>query len=92
VKRAKQGKDGNPIGLKHKNPLFDTREYSTVEFPDGSTAEYQANIIAENLFSQSDSEGRQFMIMEEISDHTERTARIHYEQAGQRWESDWLEA
>jgi hypothetical protein len=52
VKRAK-GKDGNPIGLQHKNPLFDTRAY-TVEFPDGSTAEHQANVIAENLFSQSD--------------------------------------
>ena len=67
VKRAK-GEDGNPIGLQHKNPLFDTRAY-TVEFPDGSTAEYQANIIAENLFSQSDSEGRQFMVMKEICDH-----------------------
>jgi hypothetical protein len=48
VKRAK-GEDGNPIGIYHKNPLFDTREY-TVEFGDGSTAEYTANIIAENLF------------------------------------------
>ena len=67
VKRAK-GEDGNPIGLQHNNPLFDTREY-TVEFPDGSTAEYTANIIAENLFSQADSEGRQYMILREISDH-----------------------
>jgi hypothetical protein len=67
VKRAK-GEDGNPLGLQHKNPLFDTRSY-TVEFPDGSTAEYQANVIAENLFSQSDSEGRQYMVMNEISDH-----------------------
>jgi hypothetical protein len=67
LKRAK-GEDGNPIGLHHKNPLFDTREY-TVEFPDGTTAEYQANIIAETLFSQSDSEGKQYMIMKEICDH-----------------------
>jgi hypothetical protein len=67
IKRAK-GEDGNPIGLHHKNPLFDTREY-TVEFPDGSTAEYQANIIAENLFSQADSEGKQYMILKEICDH-----------------------
>jgi hypothetical protein len=67
IKRAK-GEDGNPLGLHNKNPLFDTREHA-VEFPDGSTAEYQANIIAENLFSQSDSEGRQHMAMKEISDH-----------------------
>jgi hypothetical protein len=38
VKRTR-GEDGNPIGLHHKKPLFDSREY-TVEFPDGSTAEY----------------------------------------------------
>jgi hypothetical protein len=72
VKRSK-GKDGNPIGLHHKNPLFDTRQH-TVEFPDGSTAEYQANIIAENLFSQSDSEGRQHMVMKEICDHRKKMA------------------
>jgi hypothetical protein len=67
IKRAK-GEDGNPIGLRHKNPLFDTRGY-TVEFGDGSTAEYTANIIAENLFSQVDSEGKQYMILGEICDH-----------------------
>ena len=67
VKRAK-GEDGNSIGLQHKNPLFDTCAY-TVEFPDGSTAEYQANIITENLFLQSDSEGSKFMVMKEICDH-----------------------
>jgi hypothetical protein len=67
VKRAK-GEDGNPIGLYNRNPLLDSREY-TVEFPDGTTAEYTANIIAENLFSQSDSEGNQYVILKEICDH-----------------------
>ena len=33
------------------NPLMDTRKYK-VECSDGSTAEYFANIIAENIFSQ----------------------------------------
>ena len=49
IKRAR-GQDGNPIGIRNSNPLLDTREY-VVEFSDGSTAEYGANIIAENLFS-----------------------------------------
>ena len=67
VKRAR-GQDGNPIGLRNQNPLLDTREY-VVEFSDGSTAEYTANIIAENLFSQVDSEGRQYVLLNEIVDH-----------------------
>jgi hypothetical protein len=67
IKRAK-GEDGNPIGLHHKNPLFDTREY-TVKVAYGSTTEYQAHIIAENLFSQADLEGKQYMILKEISNH-----------------------
>jgi hypothetical protein len=56
VIKCAKGEDGNPIGLQHK-------------FPDSSTAEYQANIIAENLFSQSDSECRQNVVMKEISHH-----------------------
>ena len=67
TKRAR-GQDGNPIGIRNTNPLLDTREY-TVEFTDGSTAEYTANIIAENLFSQVDSEGRQYLLLKEIVDH-----------------------
>jgi len=67
TKRAK-GEDGNPIGKHNANPLFDTRKFE-VEFPDGDVQEYYANVIAENLFSQVDSEGRQMLLMESISDH-----------------------
>jgi len=73
IKRAK-GEDGNPIGLRNSNPLLDTREYKVL-MPDGATVSYTANVIAENLSSQVDSEGRQFLILEEISDHRkEKTA------------------
>jgi hypothetical protein len=37
--------------------------------PDGTTKEYSANVIAENIYSQCDSEGKQFLLLEEISDH-----------------------
>ena len=56
VKRAK-GWDGRPLGTAHSNPLFDTRDYD-IEFTDGSTERYRANIIAENMFAQVDDEGK----------------------------------
>ena len=50
------GLDGNPIGHVHSNPLFDTREYE-VEFTDGTTDKYQANIITKNMYAQVNEEG-----------------------------------
>ena len=67
IKRAKEP-DGTRKGKAHPNPIFDTRAY-LVEFQDGSVAEYTANIIAENIYSQVDSEGRSFAILNEISGH-----------------------
>ena len=57
------GRDGNPLGVRHSNPILDTQEYQ-VEFPDGSTATHTANVIAENLYSQVDEEGRHFAILQ----------------------------
>ena len=67
VKRMK-GNDGNPIGRRNDNPLLDTRQYE-VELSDGTTEEFYANVIAENLFSQVDTEGRQYVLLKEISEH-----------------------
>ena len=67
TKRAK-GEDGNPIGRCHPNTAMDTRKY-VVEFPDGDAEQYFANIIAENALSQVDSEGRQQLLLECMSDH-----------------------
>jgi hypothetical protein len=73
IKRAK-GEDGNPIGLRNSNPLINTREYEVL-MPNGATVSYTANVIAENLYSQVDSEGRQFLMLDEIFDHRkEKTA------------------
>jgi len=68
VLSRKRDADGNPIGRSHTNPLLDTRVY-TVEFDDGETLEYAANVIAENMYSQVDTEGRQYQILESIVDH-----------------------
>jgi len=40
-----------------------------VQFGDGSTLEYAANLVAENMMSQSDAKGRRHMIFKEIVDH-----------------------
>ena len=75
VKRAK-GLDGQPIGRAHSNPVQDTRQYE-VEFTDGSREKYQANIIAENMFAQSDEEGNRYVLMQEIMDHKSDGTALH---------------
>jgi hypothetical protein len=55
VTGRKRDADGNPIGKRNANPILDTREYE-VEFPDGATDVFTANIIAENLYAQVDEE------------------------------------
>jgi hypothetical protein len=64
----KHDRDGNPLGIGHSNPLLDTRIYE-VQFPDGHTEEFTANTIAENIYSQVDTEGNQFLLLDEITDH-----------------------
>jgi hypothetical protein len=59
---------GNPIGRAHSNPLMDTREYDVL-LEDGTYNVYCANTIAENLWSQCDSEGREVQRFKEIIDH-----------------------
>ena len=70
VKVIRQNTDfnGRPIGKANNNPLLDTREY-ICEYPDGTLDTYHANTIAENLWSQCDSEGQEFMLYKEIIDH-----------------------
>ena len=67
IKRIK-GNDGKPKGNYHSNPILNTSEY-LVEFPDGTTKELTANIIAESMFSQIDAEGHHFQLLSEISEH-----------------------
>jgi hypothetical protein len=67
VKRA-QGTSGEPIGRAHANPLFNTREY-VVKFTDGSSDNYFTNVIAECMYAQVNSEGNQYQLLSEITDH-----------------------
>lgn len=64
----KRDSDGNLVGRQHSNPILDTREY-VVEFPDGATDVFTANLIAENLYSQVDADGKTYTLLDEILDH-----------------------
>jgi hypothetical protein len=47
VRARKWDHDGTPIGRSHSNPILDSHLYE-VEFPDGSTDAFTANVIAES--------------------------------------------
>jgi hypothetical protein len=55
-------------GRANAKSMLDTRTYE-IEFPDGCSDEYTANVIAENMYAQCDIEGRQYNLMEGIVDH-----------------------
>jgi len=55
--KQSRDQDDNPVGIQHSNPLLDTCQYK-VQFRDGSVAEYTANLIAEIIYSQNDTDGR----------------------------------
>ncbi len=66
VKKKVMSKDRNSSD--YYNPIRDHSIYE-VEFPDGSTDEVEANVIAESMVAECDPEGRQYRIFNEISDH-----------------------
>jgi hypothetical protein len=68
VLKRKRDDDGKALGRKHQNPMMDSRQYE-VQLADGTVEDVFANTIAENLYSQVDSEGRQYYLLREIVDH-----------------------
>ncbi len=68
VIRRQKNAEGELVGVPNVNPILDTRQYE-VQFPDGATDVVNANLIAENLFSQIDEEGRSFHLLKDIDDH-----------------------
>jgi hypothetical protein len=68
VTGRKRGLDGMARGKESANPILDTRNYN-VEFPDGRSEEYTANVIAENMYAQCDEERNQFLMLQDIVGH-----------------------
>jgi hypothetical protein len=75
VRRRKRDSDGNLIGRSNANPLLDTSVYE-VEFDSGETEAYSANIIAENLYAQTDDEGYTHYSLSEIVEHRKDSTAI----------------
>jgi hypothetical protein len=59
---------GNPIGNANDNPVLDTRLYE-VEYLDGHKAALSANLIAESIVAQVDSEGHRELLRDKIIGH-----------------------
>jgi hypothetical protein len=53
VVRHKRELDDTVRGRANANPMLDTRTYD-IEFHDGQSDEYTANVIAENMYAQCD--------------------------------------
>ncbi len=80
VTKRLQDAEGRPIGMANENPLLDTREY-TVKFRDGRTECLTANMIAKNLYSQIDNEGKRHLLLADIIDHRKGKKAIDKEDA-----------
>ena len=63
-----EDKDCRPIRTAHDNPMLDTQLYQ-VEFADGHSETFAANVIAENMFAQIDKNGHRQVLLDEIIKH-----------------------
>jgi hypothetical protein len=68
ISARKRDQDGNPVWLANSNPILDTRSY-IINFDDDDQTKLTANLITELLFSQCDSDGNQYVLLDEIVDH-----------------------
>ena len=75
VRGRKHQSNGALLDRAHSNPILDTRTYE-VEFADGQTTELAANVIAENMFAQCDSEGNQYLLLAGIVDHRKDNSAV----------------
>ncbi len=68
VVRRSLDSQGRSIGKYDDNPIMNTAVYD-IEFPDGTTKEYGANVIAENILAQCDMDGQHSQFLDCILDH-----------------------
>ena len=67
--------DGKVIGNYNDLPVLNTMLYG-VQFPYGSIKPYSANLIAENILMQADSDGLHHQLLEGILDHSKDNRAI----------------
>ena len=75
VRKRKQELNATLKGRATFNPILDTRTYE-VEFADGQGTELAANVLAQNMYAQCDSEGNQYLLLAGIVDHKKDTNAV----------------
>ena len=60
-------KDGLTVETNDNNPYLNTMTYD-VKFPDGEVKEYNANVIAENMFAEVDTDSHTQTMLDSITD------------------------
>jgi hypothetical protein len=60
--------NGTVRGRANTNSTLDIRTYE-IEFPHSQSDEYTANVIADKMYAQCDTDGRQYNLLEGIIDH-----------------------
>jgi len=78
VMKRKRGIDGELQGRFNANPILHA-SINEVEFDNGSTEAYSANIIAEHICSQVDGEGYTQHVLNEIVDHKKDSTTVSKE-------------
>jgi hypothetical protein len=75
VTSRKRDVDGNIKGTANDNPISDTREY-VVTIDDGDVTDLTANLIAESMYAQCDSDGNQYVLLDSIIDYQRHDTAI----------------
>ena len=73
VKGHKRDAAGNPIGSSNPNPILDSCIYE-LEFPDRRVEEYSTNVLLENLIAQTDDDGWDVGLFDEVIDFRRDTS------------------
>ena len=81
VVRSSLDLNGQVIGKHNEDLLLDTCIYD-VEFQDGIIKPYAANVIAQNILSQVDSEGYHSQLLESISEYSKDEIAV---EKGYQW-------
>ena len=59
--------EGNVMGRSHTNPILDTRMYQ-IEFAGVKVRELTANVIAESMYAQCNTEGNEYLLLDVLVD------------------------
>ena len=73
-----QDANGNVMGRSHTNSILDTRTYQ-VEFSGGKVTELTTIVIAESMYSQSNVEGNEYLLLDVLVDYQKITRLFPYQ-------------